>query len=94
MGAVYYNIMLDAEDLQFIEECINKHDMTPVYYDPFHLQIVRDYMQLLGVSRCDTLTLTDTKRIKKSFRKAEKRKQKSTHLLCERSRKCSYRRGK
>lgn len=63
MGAVYYNIMLDAEDLQFIEKCINKHNMTPVYYDPFHLQIVRDYMQLLGVSRCDTLTLTDTKRI-------------------------------
>lgn len=72
MGAVYYNIMLDAENLQFIEECINKHDMAPVYYDPFHLQIVRNYMQLLGVSRCDTLTLTDAKRIKKVLEKQKK----------------------
>ena len=79
MGAVYYNIMLDAEDLQFIEECINKHDMTPVYYDPFHLQIERDYMQLLGVSRCDTLTLTDTKRIKKVLEK-QKKENRNLHI--------------
>ena len=47
MGAVYYNIMLDAEDLQFIEECINKHDMTPA-----------DCERLHAITRCITVRHT------------------------------------
>lgn len=66
---VRYDLLLKVSDIDLVEKCVEASCQTPIYIDPLYLVIVKEYMDMLGISEGNTVDISEETKIRKTLEK-------------------------